>query len=110
MFILLSKSGKVYFWQMKCTNFKHILALLTYALKSPVFEQEALKKSKMEPGHPVDGKHVVFGQIADGDESSMDILRQIEAQGSESGDPQKEVTLLDVELVDVDTETLNCSC
>ena len=38
---------------MKCTNFKHILALLTYDLKSPVFEQEALKKSKMEPGHPV---------------------------------------------------------
>ena len=39
---------------MKCTNFKHILALLTYDLKSPVFEQEALKKWKMEPGHPVD--------------------------------------------------------
>ena len=53
MFILLSKSGKVYFWQMKCTNFKHILALLTYDLKSPVVEQEALKKSKTEPGHPV---------------------------------------------------------
>ena len=40
----------------------------------------------------------------------MDILRQIEAQGSESGDPLKEVTLLDVELVDIDPETLNCSC
>ena len=38
---------------MKCTNFKLILALLTYDLKSPVFEQESLKKSKMEPGHPV---------------------------------------------------------
>ena len=53
MFVLLSKSGKVYFWQTKCTNFKHILALLTYDPKSPVFEQEALKKWKMEPGHPV---------------------------------------------------------
>ena len=62
------------------------------------------------PQPHLDGKHVVFGQIADGDESSLDILRQIEAQGSESGDPQKEVTLLDVELVDVDPETLNCSC
>ena len=40
----------------------------------------------------------------------MYILRQIEAQVSESGDPQKEVTLLDVELVDVDPETLKCSC
>ena len=60
------------------------------------------------PQPHLDGKHVVFGQIADGDESSMDILHQIEAQGSESGDPLKEVTLLDVELVD--PETLNCSC
>ena len=58
----------------------------------------------------MDGKHVVFGQIADGYESSMYILRQIEGQGSESGDPLKEVTLLDVELVDVDPETLSCSC
>ena len=31
-------------------------------------------------------------------------------QGSESGDPLKEVSLLDNELVDVDPETLNCSC
>ena len=53
MFVLLSKSVKVNFWQTKCTNFKHILALLTYDLKSPDFEQEALKKWKMEPGHPV---------------------------------------------------------
>ena len=53
MFVLLLKSGKVHFWQTKCTNFKHILALLTYDLKSPVVEQEALKKSKTEPGHPV---------------------------------------------------------
>ena len=37
---------------MKCTNFKHILALLTYDLKLPVFEQEALKKWKMEPRIP----------------------------------------------------------
>ena len=42
--------------------------------------------------------------------SSMEIFRQIEAQGSESGDPLKEVSLLDNELVDVDPETLNCSC
>ena len=62
------------------------------------------------PQPHLDGKHVVFGQIADGYESSMYILRQIEAQVSESGDPQKEVTLLDVELVDVDLETLKCSC
>ena len=40
----------------------------------------------------------------------MDILRQIEAQGSESVDPLKEMTLLGVELVDVDPETLKCSC
>ena len=40
--------------------------------------------------------------------SSMENFRQIEAQGSESGDPLKEVSLLDVELVD--PETFNCSC
>ena len=63
------------------------------------------------PQQHLDGKkHVVFGQIADGDESSMDILHQIEAQGSASGDPLKEVTVLDVELVNVDPETLNWSC
>ena len=60
------------------------------------------------PQPHLDGKHVVFGQIADGDESSLDILRQIEAQGSESGDPLKQVSLLDVQLVD--HETFNCSC
>ena len=55
-------------------------------------------------------KHGVFGPFADGDESLFDILRQIEAQGSESGDPQKEVTIFDVELVDVDPEIFICSC
>ena len=30
------------------------------------------------PQPHLDGKHIVFGQIADGEESSMDILRQIE--------------------------------
>ena len=44
------------------------------------------------PQQHLDGKHVVFGQIADGDESSMDILHQIEAQSSESGDPLKQGT------------------
>ena len=62
------------------------------------------------PQPHLDGKHTVFGQITDGDKSPMDILRQIEAQGSESVDPLKEMTLLGVELVDVDPETLKCSC
>ena len=38
---------------MKFTHFKHILALPTYGLTCPGFEWWALKKWKMEPGHPV---------------------------------------------------------
>ena len=40
---------------MKFTHFKHILALPTYGLTCPGFEWWALKKWKMEPGHPVYG-------------------------------------------------------
>ena len=39
---------------MKFTHFKHILALPTYGLTCPGFEWWALKKWKMEPGHPVE--------------------------------------------------------
>ena len=38
---------------MKFTYFKHILALPTHGQKSLVLELQALKKWKMEPGHPV---------------------------------------------------------
>lgn len=37
----------------------------------------------------LDGRHVVFGKVVDG----MDVLSAIEAQGSESGSPQSDVTL-----------------
>ena len=39
---------------MKFTILKHILALLTCGLTCPGIEWQALKKWKMEPGHPVD--------------------------------------------------------
>ncbi|CAF4342947.1 unnamed protein product, partial [Adineta steineri] len=37
----------------------------------------------------LDGKHVVFGEVTDG----MDIVRKIEALGSQSGKTQKRITI-----------------
>ncbi|CAF2376730.1 unnamed protein product [Rotaria sp. Silwood2] len=37
----------------------------------------------------LDSKHVVFGEVMDG----MDIVRKIEALGSQSGKPQKRITI-----------------
>ena len=53
MFVLSMITAKSHFWQIKCTTFKHILALPTYSLKCLLFHIWALKKSKNEPGHPV---------------------------------------------------------
>jgi len=39
----------------------------------------------------LDGKHVVFGRVEDG----MDLVRRIEALGSQSGTPSKTVTIRD---------------
>ena len=39
----------------------------------------------------LDGKHVVFGKVADF--KSMGVVRAIEALGSESGKPTKEVVI-----------------
>ncbi|XP_039080509.1 peptidyl-prolyl cis-trans isomerase E-like [Hyaena hyaena] len=39
----------------------------------------------------LDGKHVVFGEVADG----LDVLRQIEAQGSKDGKPKQKVIIAD---------------
>uniref|UniRef100_A0AC11CYA5 Peptidylprolyl isomerase E n=1 Tax=Ovis aries TaxID=9940 RepID=A0AC11CYA5_SHEEP len=39
----------------------------------------------------LDGKHVVFGEITDG----LDVLRQIEAQGSKDGKPKQKVIISD---------------
>ena len=55
MFVLSMKPGKIHFHQMKCTNFKFILALPTHGLKCLVFEPEALKEWKTEVEHPVYG-------------------------------------------------------
>jgi peptidylprolyl isomerase len=39
----------------------------------------------------LDGKHVVFGQVVDG----MDVVKKIEAIGSQSGQPREKVTITD---------------
>ena len=39
----------------------------------------------------LDGKHVVFGKVEEG----MDLVRRIEALGSQSGTPSKTVTIAD---------------
>jgi len=37
----------------------------------------------------LDGKHVVFGEVVEG----MDVVKAVEAQGSQSGAPKKEVQI-----------------
>ncbi len=39
----------------------------------------------------LDGKHVVFGKVLDG----VDIVKRIEAQGSNAGTPKSKVTVVD---------------
>jgi cyclophilin family peptidyl-prolyl cis-trans isomerase len=43
----------------------------------------------------LDGKHVVFGQVSEG----MDLVRQIEAQGSPSGKPKTAIVIKECGLV-----------
>ena len=62
------------------------------------------------PQPSLDGKHVVFGEINPEDAKSLDILHQIEKQGTESGEPTNKVTLMDVELIEINSDILTCSC
>ncbi|MEU9621843.1 MULTISPECIES: peptidylprolyl isomerase [unclassified Streptomyces] len=41
----------------------------------------------------LDGKHVVFGEVAD--QESMDLVKKIEALGSQSGRPSAKITIAD---------------
>ena len=43
----------------------------------------------------LDGKHVVFGRVLSGES----VVRQIEACGSRSGEPDTEVTIVDCGMV-----------
>ena len=47
----------------------------------------------------LDGKHVVFGKVMDG----MDLVKRIEALGSQSGTPSKTVTIADSGELPMDT-------
>jgi peptidylprolyl isomerase len=39
----------------------------------------------------LDGKHVVFGKVLEGD----DFVKKIEAQGTNSGSPKTKITIVD---------------
>lgn len=41
--------------------------------------------------HRLDGKHVVFGKVIDG----MDVIKQVEGYGSESGKTSKKIVVAD---------------
>lgn len=49
----------------------------------------------------LDGKHVVFGKVLEG----MDVVKAIEAIGSGSGTPSKEVVIVDSGELPVEEET-----
>ncbi|KAL0581372.1 cyclophilin peptidyl-prolyl cis-trans isomerase Cyp2 [Marasmius crinis-equi] len=46
----------------------------------------------------LDGKHVVFGEVVEG----MEVLKQIEAQGSDSGNPKSKVSITSSGVVDAE--------
>ena len=48
----------------------------------------------------LDGKHVVFGIVIDG----MDVVKAVEAVGSQSGTPSKKVTIADSGELPMDEE------
>jgi len=50
----------------------------------------------------LDGKHVVFGEVAD--DGSMDIVKKVEAVGSNSGSTSKVVTIVDSGELKVEAE------
>ena len=41
----------------------------------------------------LDDKHVVFGNIVEGDKEGMDVLRKMEGEGTESGKTKSQVTI-----------------
>ena len=43
----------------------------------------------------LDGKHVVFGRVLDG----MDVVKQMEEQGTQSGQPRADVIVADCGMV-----------
>ncbi|MFH4983909.1 hypothetical protein AB6A40_010618, partial [Gnathostoma spinigerum] len=53
----------------------------------------------------LDGKHVVFGHVVEG----MNVVRQIEQQGSKSGKPMMQVTIVECGEIKQDINPSNQS-
>ena len=62
------------------------------------------------PTSHLDGKHVVFGEINSEDSDSFNVMQQIENKGTSSGTPTSVVKIEDVEVINVDTNSLTCTC
>lgn len=71
----------------------------TCARESPIADHRELLAGVVQAQTDwLDGKHVVFGNVVSG----LDVMREMEAVGSESGKPKKKVSIKDcgeVELV-----------
>lgn len=49
----------------------------------------------------LDGKHVVFGEVVEG----MDVVKEIERAGTESGQPRKKITITSSGVVEPDSDS-----